>query len=139
MGKTKPALEFKHFPTTFQAVVWRNWGMVPVERLAKALDTTADDIIRIGEDMGLVHDDSRCNLWLTRGYQTIIRLNWHLVTYDQLLIMLDWTADYLSFILREDDFLWVKMGYFKPMLEAPKARPLTAEEAAAPASPITAI
>ena len=130
MGATKPALEFKHFPTTFQAVVWRNWGMVPVERLAKALEATPDDIIRIGEEMGLSHDDSLCNVWLTRGYQTIIRLNWHLVTYEQLLVMLGWTDDYLSFILREDDFLWVKMGNFKPTVEAPKVRALSEEEKA---------
>ena len=26
-------LDFPHFPTRWQAVLWRNWGLVPVERL----------------------------------------------------------------------------------------------------------
>ena len=43
MGPTKPAVECRHFPTTWQAVLWRNWGMVPLERLAKVLKATPEE------------------------------------------------------------------------------------------------
>ena len=114
MGATKPAVECRHFPTTWQAVLWRNWGMVPLERLAKALKTTSDKLLQAGAMMGLSLDESQCDKWLTRGYLTIIRQNWHLLSYDQILTILDWTAEKLDFILREDDFFWIKLGCLKP-------------------------
>jgi hypothetical protein len=49
-----------------------------------------------------------------RGYITIIRRNWHLLPYEQLLQLLGWDAEKLAFTLREDDFLWVKLGNLKP-------------------------
>ena len=49
-----------------------------------------------------------------RGYITIIRRNWHLLPYEQLLQLLGWDAEKLAFTLREDDFLWIKLGSLKP-------------------------
>ena len=89
MGATKPAVECRHFPTTWQAVLWRNWGMVPLARLAKALRTTSEKLLQAGGMMGLSLDESQCDKWLTRGYLTIIRQNWHLLSYDQILTILD--------------------------------------------------
>jgi hypothetical protein len=45
---------------------------------------------------------------------TIIRRNWHLLPYEQLLELLGWSADELAYTLQEDDFLWVKLGRLKP-------------------------
>ena len=130
MGNAKAALPTPHFPAPFQAVIWRNWGMVPRERIAKALATDVATLDKQAALLGLAPDDSLCDLWLARGYQTIIRQNWHLVDYEQLLIMLDWTPEKLLFILREDDFLWIKMGRLKPIVEPPKVMPLTSEQLA---------
>ena len=47
---------------------------------------------------------------LSRSYITIIRRNWHLLPYDQLLTLLGWTGEKLAYTLREDDFLYVKLG-----------------------------
>lgn len=129
-GNAKAALSFKHFPVPFQAVLFRNWGMVPLERLARMLGGTVDEVIDAGAALGLVPDDSQCAQWLARGYQTIIRQNWHLLTYEQLMIALDWDESKLAFILREDDFFWHKLGFQKPIVEAPRLRALTAEEQA---------
>ena len=52
-----------------------------------------------------------------RGYITLIRRNWHLLPYDQLLELLEMTPERLAFALREDDFLWVKLGRLKPQCE----------------------
>jgi len=49
----------------------------------------------------------------TRGYITWIRRNWHLLPYDQLLELLEMMPERLAFALREDDFLWVKLGQLK--------------------------
>lgn len=127
-GKSKPALSYGHFPTLWQAILWRNWGIVPCEHLAAALQCSTGEILQAGADLGLQPDDSLCELWLQRGYQTIIRQNWHLLTYAQLLQILAWSAEKLAYILREDDFLWHKLGDFKPEVLAAQYAPLTPEQ-----------
>ena len=52
-----------------------------------------------------------------RGYITLLRRNWHLLPYDQLLVLLDMTPEQLAYALREDDFLSVKLGSLKPRCE----------------------
>src|SRR5260221_3072137 len=49
-----------------------------------------------------------------RSYITIIKRNWHLLPYEQLLLLLGWNAEQLAFTLREDDFLFIKLGSLKP-------------------------
>ena len=124
-GSHPKALDCPHFPTRLQAVVWRNWELVPPERLAAVLETSADNVIALAAHMGLRVPPVVRPEWLTRGYVTLIRANWHLLPYEQLLTLLGWTADHLDFTLREDDFLWVKLGNLKP--DCPKVvyAPLT--------------
>ena len=69
----------------------------------------------------------------TRGYITLIRRNWHLLPYDQLLELLEMTPARLAFTLREDDFLWVKLGRLKPKCEPLRYHP--PDEAARRARP----
>ncbi len=57
----------------------------------------------------------------------MIRRNWHLLPYDQLLELLDMTPEELAYILREDDFLYVKLGNLKPDCERVRLEPPTAE------------
>ncbi len=52
-----------------------------------------------------------------RSALTVIRRNWHLLPYDQLLALLGWTARQLAYTLREDDFLFIKLGSVKPPCE----------------------
>ena len=47
----------------------------------------------------------------------LIRRNWHLLPYEQLLELLDMTPEQLAFTLREDDFLFSKLGSLKPKCE----------------------
>src|SRR5436309_14583014 len=58
-----------------------------------------------------------------RGYVTLIRRNWHLLPYEQLLQLVEMTPAQLAFALREDDFLWVKLGRLKPRCEPLRFRP----------------
>src|SRR4051812_10161892 len=92
-----------HFPDRLHAVVWRNWGLVEPARLAAVLGGTPQQITALAASMGLppvVHVQPE---WRRRGYITIVRRNWHLLPYDQLLGLLDMTADELAVALREDD------------------------------------
>jgi hypothetical protein len=47
--------------------------------------------------------------------------------YDQLLVLLGWTEDQLAFTLREDDFLYIKLGLLKPTCDRLVWAPPTAE------------
>ncbi len=103
-----------HFPTHEHAFVWRNWPLVPTQRMAEVLETDADSIARMGRAMGLGEPQAIPDEIRERGYITIIRRNWHLLPYPQLLKLLDMTEAQLAFALREDDFLYVKLGQLKP-------------------------
>lgn len=117
------------FPCRWQTVIFRNFGMVPAEHLARVLNCTADDIDREARRLGLrprEYDPA----WLTRGYITIIRNNWYLLPYEQLLTLLNFSEERLAFSLEKDDFLDVKLGRFKPACEPIAYAPLTAEQIA---------
>jgi hypothetical protein len=128
---TQPALTFHHFPTRHQAVIWRNWGLVPTMRLAALLGATEAQVFRCAAELGLPAPVTVSRRWLDRSYITLIRNNWHLLPYRQLLLLLDWTAARLDFVLREEDFLWYKLGSLKPACDEVRYRELTPEEQAA--------
>ena len=111
------ALDFAHFPDRVHAFVWRNWNLVPVERMAATIQAEASQILDTGRSMGLSDPPTiSTDQWL-RSYITIIRANWHLLPFEQLLTLLDWEAEKLAYTLREDDFLWIKLGSDKPACE----------------------
>ncbi len=114
LGSHPPALDFPHFPARWQAVVWRNWGLIPAERLARVLCAPLATVQAAAAEMGLPTPAPDPGYWPARGYSTIIRKNWHLLPYAQLLELLDWDAAHMAFTLKEDDFLWHKLGDLKP-------------------------
>ena len=122
------AIEYNYFPTPWQAVVWRNWGYVQVERIAEALGTSYEKIREAAGMLGLNPDEPVNPAWGKRGFLTTIRENWHLCTYEQILTLLNISDEELAFILKEDDFMWIKLGGMKPAVEAPQYAPLTDEE-----------
>ena len=122
------AIEYEYFPTRWQAVVWRNWGYVPVERIAEALSTSCEKIREAAEVLGLNPDEPVNEAWGKRGFLTTIRENWHLCSYEQILTLLNISSEELAFILKEDDFMWIKLGSLKPIVDAPKYAPLTEDE-----------
>ncbi len=122
----KPALSFPHFPTTFQAFIFRAYEYVPANRIAQVLGTTEENVRSAAAQMGLPDYDPG-ELWLTKGYITIIRRLWHILPYEQLLELLQMDAQTLAVTLREDDFLDVKLED-KPRCEMVVWRELTEEE-----------
>ncbi len=116
-GPGAPALESAHFPNRLHEFVWRNWNVVPPEKIAAVVGASADDITAMAVSMGLPEVAQIPPAMRERGYVSIIRRNWHLLPYAQLLELLDMTAEHLDVMLREEDFLWVKLGRTKPAVE----------------------
>ncbi|MEO7298682.1 MAG: hypothetical protein ABI042_08920 [Verrucomicrobiota bacterium] len=119
MGNAPTPVPFPHFPTRLHAYVWRNWPLVPTKRLAAVIGATEKDILRMGKAMGLSRPPKITLDQQRRSYITVIRRNWHLLPYQQLLLLLGWTEEKMAFTLREDDFLFLKLGNSKP-----KCKPL---------------
>ena len=113
----RPPIPAPHFPDALHAFVWRNWQLVEPERLAAVLGTTADKITEMATSMGLPREAKVPREMRERGYITLIRRNWHLLPYEQLTQLLGITPEELAFRLREDDFLYAKLGSLKPRCE----------------------
>lgn len=109
-------LKLIHFPSKFHCAVFRFWETVREDVIAKALETDAATVRKAASDMGLPKQKYNEN-WKTRGYITTIRNAWHILPYDQLLVLLEMSEDELALILKEDDFLRHKLGDFKPFCE----------------------
>ncbi len=116
-GSAPAALEFTHFPDRLHTFIWRNWPIVPVERLAKVLETTPENVRLVADSMGLPTPNPVAEQDKERIYISILRRNWHILPYDQMLTLLDMTAEQLALALREDDFLFEKLGGLKPACE----------------------
>lgn len=113
-----------NFPTNWQVVIFRNYGLVSTDKIAKVLgcdeETVCTEAARLGLG-GAQYDPS----WEARGYITLIRNNWFLLPYAQLTTLLGITEEKLDFFLEKEDFLYVKLGEFKPFCEEVKYAPLT--------------
>jgi len=125
-----PAEPIPHFPDRQSAFIWRNWNLTPVENIAKILETTPENVTVIAESLGL--PPSQPPTWSQdQIYITLLRRNWHLLSFEQMLNFLNFTPEQLAFKLREDDFLWHKLGSTKPLCEPLVYETPTAEKMAA--------
>lgn len=113
-GMKKEALEIPYFPDKSYAFIFRNWNLTRLDRLAAVLNTTPEKIEETARIMGL--PPYKEPVWKTdQIYITLLRRNWHLLPWEQILILLETTPEKLAFNLKEDDFLWIKLGSLKPV------------------------
>lgn len=125
--KKKVKLPMRNFPTDWQTVIYRNYGFIPTERIAKTLECTPETVEKEAERLGLIGIEFNPE-WLKSGYITLIRNNWYLLGMEQLAFLLGFSKEKLDYILKEEDFLFVKLGYIKPICPEIKYRPLSPEE-----------
>ena len=116
-GSAPVPLATGYFPDRVHEFVWRNWSVVEPAKMAKIIGASVHDIAAIAESMGLPPAAPIPSEQKSRGYITILRRNWHLLPYSQLLELLEMTPEQLAFSLREDDFLYIKLGSLKPKCE----------------------
>ena len=115
------------FTNRLNAFVWRNWFCVEKDRLSETLGVSSSELTKMAGEMSLPADPKIELEWKTKGYVTILRRNWQLLPYEQILTLLGWSREKLAFHLLEDDYLFQKMGNSKPYCERLEA---TAEEIA---------
>ena len=118
------------FPAKWQRVIFHNYGFVPTQRIAQVLSCSEEVVRAESARLGL-SQVAYNRKWAEKGYITLIRNNWFLLPCHQICTLLDITAERLDFILQNDDFLWVKLGEFKPKCEEIYYTPLTQEQTAA--------
>lgn len=118
-----------NFPTEWQTVIFRNYGLVHSARIASVLGCDEETVKLEAERLGLC-DTEYEPLWERLGYITIIRNNWFLLPYSQLEALLGFTEERLAYVLKEEDFLNVKLGNYKPECKEVKYSPLNEEQIA---------
>ena len=128
VGDAPQPVVFDYFPTRWQHFIWRNWNLVPVKTLADILGTTVQTVENEAAEMGLKCGTPPDPRWLTNGYLTILRNNWHILNYPQLLQLTGLSSGKLKTILEEEDFFYIKLGSHKPAAEPLKYAPLTESE-----------
>ncbi|MDQ6482100.1 hypothetical protein [Dyadobacter sp. LHD-138] len=117
-----------HFPDLLHAYLWRNWNLVPIGRLADVVGAKPQDLIGMARAIGLPAYKPVTLDQQQRSYLTVIRRNWHLLPREQLLKLLDWTEEKLTFTLQEDDFFYIKLGSIKPDCEIVRFRSLSGDD-----------
>ncbi len=127
VGSAQSPVPTPHFPDAYHAYVWRNWQVVPLPRIAAAIGATTRQVHDTGIAMGLPEPLKVSADQQMRSHLTVIRRNWHLLPYSQMLKLLGWSADELAYTLREDDFLYIKLGSLKPNCAPVQYVPATPE------------
>ncbi len=130
VGGAPAPLEAAWFPSRLHAYVWRNWALVPLDRLASVVGAKESDVAGVGSSMGLEPPRGLSEAQRRRAHLTLLRRNWHLLPYEQLLALLGWTPEQLAYTLREDDFFFIKVGSLKPKSQPLRWAAPTAAEAA---------
>ena len=112
-----------NLPTKWQTVIFRNYGYVSTDKIAKTIECSEETVKVEAEKLGLANIDFD-EQWEKSGYITIIRNNWFLLPYEQLTTLLGFSETKLDFVLKEEDFLSVKLGEVKPECEKVAYAPL---------------
>ena len=97
-----------HFPTRQQAFIFRAVEYVPYGKVAEVLKTDEQTVRKAAAQMGLPEFDPG-DMWLKKGCVTILRRMWHMLPYEQLLQLMETDEQGLAIMLRDEDFLYVKM------------------------------
>jgi len=113
-GDAPQPVSIGHFPDRLHEFIWRNWNAVEPAKLADILGASVEQVTAVATSMGLPAEPAVSPDLKKRGYATLIRRNWHLLPYEQLLQLVEMSPERLAFTLREEDFLWIKLGRLKP-------------------------
>ncbi len=110
----------------WQKVIFRNYGIIEERKIAELIGvdsaTLHTEVKRLGIESFAYNPD-----WVKKGFVTVIRNNWDLLTVEQIAYILDKRVEEVKTLLIEYDFLDVKLGEQPPLADI-KYRPLTKEE-----------
>ena len=77
-----------YFPSAAHKLVWRNWDLVPAERIAAALKCQVDAVTRLAVTMGLEPTQTP-NRYESRTWFKVLCRNWDFVPFGQLTVLLN--------------------------------------------------
>jgi len=106
------------FTEAWQKVIFLNYGKVKSENIAKVLGTDKEIVEKEAAAFGLNKISFNPD-WKNKGFVTIIRKNWDLLSLRQISLLLEINEFELDNILKDYDFLSVKLGD-KPQTEEPR-------------------
>lgn len=98
-----------HFPTEWQAVIFRSYGWVPAGDIAAVLRCSEAEVEKNARLLGLPYEIGG-GVKMRRGYLTALRANWNLLPRHQLLRLLNLAESEFEKLWFEEDFLFVKLS-----------------------------
>lgn len=107
-----------YFPTAAHQFVWRNWDLIPREKIARALGSTAEAVTNLARTMGLRQQNIPARHWRRLRFK-VLRRNWNFVPYSQLTLMLNMSVPEIQAMLSQDAFY---IGDLGPKPECPRVR-----------------
>ncbi len=99
----RPDLDY--FPSRLHAAVFRNWDIVPPERLAAVLGTDLATIRNAGTTLGLSWPKPLSAEEIRRNTEIVLRRNWPLLPRSQIESLLDYSPRELDEFLSKEIFL----------------------------------
>lgn len=98
-----------YFPTVAHQFVWRNWDLVPEERIATALHSTPATVREIARTMGLGKQSINSRHSQQLRFKAL-RRNWNFVPYSQLTSLLGMSVPEIWNMLSQDAFYISDLG-----------------------------
>ena len=105
----KAPIPLPHFPSVLQAFIFRASEFVSFDKIAQILKTTRENVECAAKQMGIDREETT-GVWTEKGYITIIKSMWHILPYSQLLELLDTNEEDFATLLRQEDFLDIKLS-----------------------------
>ncbi len=110
----------------WQKVIFRNYGMIEDNKIAELIGVDSATLHREIQRLGIASFEYNPD-WIKKGFVTVIRNNWDLLTVEQIAYILDKSVEELKTLLVEYDFLDAKVGKQPPLSDI-KYAPLTKKE-----------
>ncbi|MDE3181429.1 MAG: hypothetical protein KGM47_17435 [Acidobacteriota bacterium] len=98
-----------YFPTAAHQLVWRNWDLVPLERIAAALSCSPATVEALAKTMAL-EPQPPPQQYGSRLRFKALRRNWDFVPFSQLTILLGMSREEISQLLHQDAFYISNLG-----------------------------
>ena len=99
----RPDLDY--FPSRLHAVIFRNWDIVPHERIAAVLETDVATVRKCGKTMGLAVPKPLTAEEVRRNVEIVLRRNWPLLPRTQIDQLLNYSAKETDDFLAKEIFL----------------------------------
>jgi hypothetical protein len=124
---TRPDLDY--FPSRVHAVIFRNWDIVPHERIAAVLETKISIIEQAGKELGLPKTKPLSQQEMRRNIEIVLRRNWALLPRRQIEGLLNFSPAEFDDFLSKEIFLRALLAEPWPGLMRLKYEPSNAEVA----------